>query len=94
MLYAVPAVATGFPAILAISAGLNLFVSSGTVDAYTLDVLGPKENKTRYGEVRLWLAVSWGLGTGAMSMSTWPAVVPMPQTNSQRITPSAQTSAL
>lgn len=44
---------------------MSMFVSTGVVDAYTLDILGEK-NRHKYGEIRLWAAVSWGLGAMGM----------------------------
>ncbi len=55
----------GFVPILAISLSMSMFVSSGVVDAYTLDTLGEK-HRHRYGEIRLWAAVSLGLGAVGM----------------------------
>ena len=69
LLYAVPALTPSFYPILAISGGMAFFISSGIVDAYTLDVLGT-EVKARYGEVRIWCAVSWGLGCVVMGVIT------------------------
>ena len=48
---------------------MAFFVSNSIVDAYCLDVLGD-EAKTRYGEVRLWCAVSWGGGSVLMGVIT------------------------
>ena len=39
-------------------------VGIGVLDAYTLDLLG--ERSTEYGQYRLWLAVSWGVGNAVM----------------------------
>jgi len=40
----------------------RLFVASGILDSYTLDMLGT-ENRMKYGRYRLWAGVSWGLGS-------------------------------
>ncbi|KAJ1454857.1 major facilitator superfamily domain-containing protein, partial [Pelagophyceae sp. CCMP2097] len=49
-----------FAPILAISLASACFASSGVVDAFTLEALGPAA-RGRFGEVRLWSAVSWGI---------------------------------
>ena len=69
ILLAFPTIAKGFTIILAISMGTAAFSSSSILDTYTLDFLG-KTHKGRYGEIRLWMAVSWGLGSLAMGFVT------------------------
>lgn len=52
-----------FGVVLAISVGAATFASSGVVDSYTLDTL---EDKSRFGEIRLWSAISWGVSNVLM----------------------------
>lgn len=65
MLLAFPQIATSFGVILAISCALSAFSAPGVLDAYAMDVLGDK-HKHRYGQIRLWMAASWGLGALGM----------------------------
>lgn len=60
-LLAFPALASGFESILAISMLMAAFVSSGILDAHTLDVLG-KDYFYAYGPIRMWTSISWGIG--------------------------------
>ena len=69
LLQAVPLfVDVGFPAILAISIGMSMFSAPGVLDAYALDVLGKSSGD--YGTLRLWCALSWGLGSTLMGFVT------------------------
>lgn len=69
LLQAVPLfVDVGFPAILAISIGMSMFSAPGVLDAYALDVLGKSSGD--YGTLRLWCALSWGLGSTLMGVVT------------------------
>lgn len=65
MLLAFPQLAHGFARILAITLATSAFSSSGVLDAHTLEVLG-KRHHGRYGQVRMWSSISWGLGAVAM----------------------------
>eukprot|EP00934_Nitzschia_sp_Nitz4_P000226 Nitzschia sp. Nitz4//scaffold1_size375055//288774//290303//NITZ4_000313-RA/size375055-processed-gene-0.457-mRNA-1//-1//CDS//3329541156//226//frame0 len=66
---AIPYVYSSFSHILVVSIVSQLFVSSGILDAYTLDLLGT-ENKAYYGRYRLYASVSWGLGSVVMGWVT------------------------
>lgn len=57
-----------FRSILLCISGVALFRASGILDAYVLDYL--KDQKERYGEIRLYTAVSWGLGAIVMGYIT------------------------
>jgi MFS family permease len=73
LLQAVPQiVAFGFPAILCLAVGMSMFAAPGVLDAYALDVLGKSGGE--YGTLRLWMAVSWGLGSTAMGFITGACV--------------------
>ena len=65
MLLAFDNIASSFQRILLISIGVSLFSSGNLLDAYTFDVLG-KRYQRRYGTIRLWAAVAWGLGCALM----------------------------
>lgn len=65
MLLAFPSIATGYEVILLISIGTSVFSAGNIVDAYTFDVLGNKYRK-RYGQIRLWAGLSWGMGAMGM----------------------------
>jgi MFS transporter, PPP family, 3-phenylpropionic acid transporter len=56
------------PILLCVS-GVAIFRASGILDAYVLDYLGP-DHRDRYGEIRLWTAVSWGIGAVVMGYVT------------------------
>jgi MFS family permease len=56
------------PILLCVS-GVAIFRASGILDAYVLDYLGP-DHRDRYGEIRLWTAVSWGIGAIVMGYVT------------------------
>jgi len=65
LLLPAPFIGSSFPRILALNAGGGFVgVGIGVLDAYTLDLLG--ERSTEYGQYRLWLAVSWGVGNAVM----------------------------
>ena len=70
LLHAVPTIATGFLPVLYINAGLSAFIASGVLDAHTLEWLAETNNTTMYGQIRLWTAVSWGLGNVLMGYLT------------------------
>jgi len=58
--------APDFAHIFIISLGSQAFTSGSLLDAWTMDMLG-EHGKTQYGKIRLWMAVSWGLGAFGMS---------------------------
>lgn len=58
-----------FPLIFLCVFGMAIFRASGVLDAHTLDFLGDK-HRTIYGTIRLWTAVSWGLGCVIMGSIT------------------------
>jgi MFS transporter, PPP family, 3-phenylpropionic acid transporter len=62
-------VVSGFWAIFGIVTGLSCFNSGGVLDAHTLDFLG-EAHRGMYGSIRLWNAVSWGLGAVIMGWIT------------------------
>jgi len=62
-------IAKGYKEIFIITAFASTFSSSGILDSYCLDLLGPK-HKSLYGSYRLWCAVSYGLGSTFMGMLT------------------------
>ena len=71
MLLAFPSIANSFLRILLINLGVSAFVAGGVLDAYTLDLLETKDNREKYyGRIRLWTAVSWGLGNMLMGFVT------------------------
>lgn len=67
--YAIPNFATTFIHILLISICINTFVAPGVLNAYTLEVCGP-HSKSLYGKIRLYKAMSWGIGCGVMGVIT------------------------
>lgn len=75
LLLAVPGIATPrdqphdgrFTIVLAISIGSAAFASSGVLDAYALDALGETE-RAKFGEIRMWSAVSWGICNPLMGL--------------------------
>jgi MFS family permease/Holliday junction resolvase RusA-like endonuclease len=69
MLLALPFVYSSFLRILIVSVLAQLFVSSGILDAYTLELLG-SENKMYYGRYRLYASLSWGVGSIIMGWVT------------------------
>ena len=71
MLLAFPQIARGFAEILAINAALSAFVAGGVLDAYTISVLKSESNVQKYyGRIRLFCALSWGMGNVAMGFMT------------------------
>ncbi|KAJ8604659.1 hypothetical protein CTAYLR_006517 [Chrysophaeum taylorii] len=54
----------GFFSLWAVAAASACFASSGVLDAYAVQALGAE--KSRFGEIRLWSAVSWGVSNVAM----------------------------
>ncbi|KAG7368981.1 major facilitator superfamily MFS_1 protein [Nitzschia inconspicua] len=66
---ALPYVFQSFRRILVVSILAQLFVSSGILDAYTLELLG-NQNKMLYGRYRLYASLSWGLGSIVMGWVT------------------------
>ncbi|KAG7338086.1 major facilitator superfamily MFS_1 protein [Nitzschia inconspicua] len=66
---ALPYVFQSFRRILVVSILAQLFVSSGILDAYTLELLG-NQNKMFYGRYRLYASLSWGLGSIVMGWVT------------------------
>jgi MFS family permease len=67
--YAIPNFAVTFLHILLISVCINVFVAPGVLNAYTLEVCGP-HSKSLYGKIRLYKAMSWGIGCGVMGVIT------------------------
>lgn len=61
--------ATNFYHILVISLGSQAFACSGVLDGWCVDTLG-EHAKTEYGKIRLWAALSWGVGCFSMSWIT------------------------
>ena len=59
----------GFYGTLICVIGMATFRSSGVLDAHTLDFLGNK-HRDLYGTLRLWTAISWGLGAVIMGWIT------------------------
>lgn len=59
---ALPWVYKNWIRMLCVTLSTRLFVASGILDSYTLDLLGT-ENRMKYGRYRLWAGVSWGLGS-------------------------------
>ena len=49
--------------------GMALFKSSGVLDAHTLDFLGER-HRGMYGTIRLYMALSWGIGAVLMGWIT------------------------
>ena len=70
LLQASPTLASGFYPVLAINALLSAFVSGGVLDAYTLSYLDQFKQTRKYGQIRLYTAVSWGLGNVVMGYVT------------------------
>jgi MFS transporter, PPP family, 3-phenylpropionic acid transporter len=67
MLLAFPEIARGYKEILVINVAISAFVAGGVLDAYTISVLKSESNVQKYyGRIRLWCAVSWGLGNIVM----------------------------
>lgn len=67
---AFPSIANGFYPVLLINGGLSAFVASGVLDAHTLEWLAETDNTRLYGSIRLWTAVSWGIGNVVMGYIT------------------------
>lgn len=59
---ALPWVYRSWIRMLCVTLSTRLFVASGILDSYTLDMLGT-ENRMKYGRYRLWAGASWGLGS-------------------------------
>ena len=70
LLQAFPAIATGFVPVLLINTGLSAFVASGVLDAHCLEYLAEFGQTRKYGTIRLWTAVSWGVGNVIMGYVT------------------------
>jgi MFS family permease len=66
---ALPWVYSSFLRIMGVSILAQVFVSSGILDAYTLELLGT-ENKIFYGRYRLYASLSWGIGSIIMGWVT------------------------
>lgn len=66
---AIPYIYKSFISILLVSLTMSIFVSTGIVDAHTLDILGKKHFK-EYGRIRLWHACAWGIGAFVMGFIT------------------------
>uniref|UniRef100_A0A0A9WEU0 Major facilitator superfamily domain-containing protein 6 n=1 Tax=Lygus hesperus TaxID=30085 RepID=A0A0A9WEU0_LYGHE len=66
---AIPIIYRSYTNILTVSVIMSLFVSTGILDAYTLDILGKKHFK-EYGRIRLWHAFAWGVGALSMGYLT------------------------
>lgn len=60
---------SSFWAIFFCVAGMACFNSGGVLDAHTLDFLG-EAHRGMYGSIRLWCAISWGLGAVCMGLVT------------------------
>jgi PPP family 3-phenylpropionic acid transporter len=68
-LLALSVVPHDFTPILLCVSGLSLFRASGVLDAFVLDYLG-ESHRSLYGSIRLWTAVSWGIGAVVMGWIT------------------------
>ena len=68
--FLLPQVGHSFKAILLIMASSSFFqVGGGVLDAYTFDLLEQASRPaSEYGQYRLWLAISWGVGNVAMGV--------------------------
>ena len=60
---------SSFWSILLVVCGMSFFRSGGVLDAHTLDFLG-ENRRGMYGSIRLWTAISWGLGAVIMGWIT------------------------
>jgi len=58
-----------FLSILICVSGMSFFTASGVLDAFVLDYLGERY-RSKYGTVRLWASISWGLGAFIMGFVT------------------------
>ena len=58
-----------FPAVVASVAGMSFFPGTSVLDAHVLDFLGD-DHREKYGSIRLWAAISWGLGSVIMGHLT------------------------
>jgi MFS family permease len=58
-----------FHIILICISGMSFFRASGVLDAFVLDYLGTS-HRGLYGTIRLWTAISWGLGAVIMGCMT------------------------
>ena len=67
---AFPSIASGFMPVFLINGALSAFVAGGVLDAYCLEYLAEFDSTRMYGQIRLWTAVSWGLGSIAMGFLT------------------------
>ena len=70
VLQAFPQVTTGFFPALIINGILSAFVAGGVLDAYCLEYLAKFDRTRMYGTIRLWTAVSWGVGSIGMGLLT------------------------
>lgn len=64
LLFSLPQI-NEFWQILAISASMAAFISPGVLDSCTLEFLG-EPYKHKYGQIRMWTALSWGMGCVCM----------------------------
>ena len=61
MLFAFPhSITNSFDRVLMVTLAVSAFNSSGILDAYALDILGPKRSLD-YGRIRLFAAIAWGM---------------------------------
>ena len=58
-----------FQAVLISVTGMSLFPASGVLDAHTIDFLGD-DHRGMYGSIRMFAAMSWGLGSVIMGFLT------------------------
>ena len=69
MLFAIPQIPRTFSVTLGVSIAMSSFSASGGIlNSFAIDALG-KDSKD-YGEIRMWMAVSWGLGSFLMGLIT------------------------
>ena len=67
LLLALPRLSSSFDSIITISAVSSAFSNTGLIDAIVLDLVG-EHAKRLWGQIRLFGALSWGLGAGAMGL--------------------------
>ena len=67
VLLALPRLSSSFDSIITISAVSSAFSNTGLIDAIVLDLVG-EHAKRLWGQIRLWGALSWGLGAGTMGL--------------------------
>ena len=65
LLLALPRLSSSFDSIMTISAVSSAFSNTGLIDAIVLDLVGDHARQL-WGQIRLWGALSWGLGAGTM----------------------------